>query len=368
MHTNVDRTALIDDPPPTTPFEVVDECGLLRLRHYGPPRAASAAPVLFVYSLFKRPYVLDLLPERSLVQTFLREGFAVYVTDWLPPLSQDGVRGLHDYVNCDLAHAVECVRKREGAERISLVGCCLGGVLAVIYAALHPHTVERLVPFALPFDSRPPFPPGAAAQLVSLYGNVPSWWIRMALNSRVSNPFRLPSFLAEELGEPELEECDGGQRTDVQVRLEQWFGSDVPLAGRLFCEVMQGAFGDSQFAADRLQVGDRCVQLADIECPVLNISAERDLLVPPQDSAAFVERVGSREASNLVFPNGHLGLMVSRAAHETLWPYVASWLRGGVAERQPGIPAPFGSAELLGSTKSARSRAERGASARRGQS
>ena len=339
----MDRTHLIDDPPTTTAFDVVDECGLLRLRHYRSEHAASADPVLFVSSLFKRPYILDLLPERSLVRTFLRQGFSVYLTDWLPPLSEDAGRGLHDYVNCDLARAVECVRKREGVEGVSLVGCCLGGLLSVIYAALHPDDVHRLVPFALPFESRPPFPPGAAAQLVSLYGNVPAWWIRMAMNSRVSNPFQLPAFLAEELGEPELAHSGGSQPTDVVDKLERWFGSDVPLAGRLFCEVMQDAFGDSQFAQSRLQVGDQRVALQHVECPVLNISAERDSVVPPQDSASFIERVGSREANNLVFPSGHLGLMVSRAAHETLWPYVGAWLRGARADRGraalPGVAA-----------------------------
>jgi polyhydroxyalkanoate synthase len=355
----VNRLDLIDDPPPTTPFDVVDECGLLRLRHYRSQRSTSAAPVLFVYSLFKRPYILDLIPERSLVQTFLREGFPVYLTDWLPPLSRDDGRGLHDYVNCDLARAVECVLKREGVERVSLVGCCLGGLLAVIYAALHPHNIERLVPFALPFESRPPFPPGAAAQLVSVYGNVPAWWIRMTMNGRVSNPFQLPAFFAEELGEPELAERGSSEPTDVRYRLEQWFGSDVPLAGRLFCEVMRDAFGDSQFAEGRLCVGDRRVPLEDIECPVLNISAERDLLVPPRDSAFFIERVRSREANNLVFPNGHLGLMVSRAAHQVLWPYVAMWLRGELGNRRRGPLPDVAAPELRSLSRRRRIRGER---------
>ena len=356
---NVDRTDFVDDPPTTTPFDVVDECGLLRLRHYRADRSASAGPVLFVYSLFKRPYILDLLAERSLLQTFLREGFSVYLTDWLPPLSQDAGRGLHDYIDCDLAFAVERVRKLEGGERVSLVGSCLGGLLAVIYAALNPQNVQRLVPFALPFASRPPFPAGAAVQLVSLYGNVPAWWMRMAMNGRVSNPLQLPAFLAEELGEPELAESGGREPTDVGYRLEQWFGSDVPLAGRLFCEVMQDAFGDSQFAQGGLRVGDRRVALEDIQCPVLNISAERDRLVPPHESAAFVERVGSRDANNLIFPNGHLGLMVSRAAHQILWPYVGRWLRGEIGNRRRGPLLDTAAPELRLKSRRRRIRDER---------
>jgi polyhydroxyalkanoate synthase len=229
----------------------------------------------------------------------------------------------------------------------------------VIYAALNPQNVQRLVPFALPFESRPPFPPGAAAQLVSLYGNVPAWWMRMAMNGRVSNPLQLPAFLAEELGEPELAESGGREPTDVGYRLEQWFGSDVPLAGRLFCEVMQDAFGDSQFAQGRLRVGDRRVALEDIQCPVLNISAERDRLVPPHESAAFVERVGSRDANNLIFPNGHLGLMVSRAAHQILWPYVGRWLRGEIGNRRRGPLLDTAAPELRLKSRRRRIRDER---------
>jgi polyhydroxyalkanoate synthase len=356
---NAERTALIDDPSPTTPFDVVDESGLLRLRRYRPAgRSVSAAPVLLVYSLFKRPFILDLLAERSVVRAFLRQGFSVYLTDWLPPLFEDAARGLHDYVGCDLASAVECVRRREGVERISLVGCCLGGLLAVIYAALHPGRVERLVPFALPFESRPPFAPSAAAHLVSLYGNVPAWWIRMAMNGRVANPFGVPAFLAEELGEAELAQPGRSEPTDVERLLDRWFRSDVPLAGRLFCEVMQDAFGDSQFAQGRLHVGDQRVALEQIKCPVLNISAEHDRLVPPRDSASFIERVGSREATNLLFPNGHLGLMVSRAAHERLWPYVGKWLRDDPADRSRVSPADLARAESHAFPRAPASRGE----------
>jgi polyhydroxyalkanoate synthase len=320
------RDRFIDDPPPTTPFDIVDEGGLLRLRHYRAEDRSARPPVLLVYSLFKRPYVLDLLPDRSIVQSFMRQGFSVYLTDWLPPLPEDADCGLQAYVNRDLARAVERIRRRERVDRISLVGCCLGGLLAAIYAALYPRHVQSLVPFALPFESQPTLAPGAAEYLARVFGNVPAWWISAALNARVSNPVHLPAYLAEELGEAELAESPVSPPPEIQSKLERWFGSDVPVAGRLFYRVMQDVIGDAQFAQSRLRVGKRRVALERIRCPVLNISAERDRLVPPQESASFINHVGASEASNLVFPTGHLGLMVSRAAHELLWPQVGKWL------------------------------------------
>jgi len=319
-----------DDPPPTTPFEVAFEAGLLRLRHYRAKRTPSRAPpILLVYSLLKRPFVLDLLPDRSVVRTFLREGFSVYLTDWLPPRLEDAGRGLHDYIESDLAQAVEWIRRREHVERIALVGSCLGGFLAAAYTALHPQHVERLVTFALPFHSRPPFAPAAAEYFAAVYGNIPASWIRAGLNARVADPGRLPAYLAAELGEPALaQRADSPEAATLSHALETWFASDVPFAGRLFLDVMGEAYGRGRFAAGELMVGDRRVALGEIDCPVLNVCAERDQLVPPEESAPFIRHVGSRDATTLMFPCGHLGLMVSRGAHEDLWPRVGRWLSG----------------------------------------
>jgi polyhydroxyalkanoate synthase len=317
------------DPPPTTPFDVVFETGLLRLRHYSPEGQRRGPPVLLVYSLFKRPYVLDLLPDRSVVRSLLRQGLSVYLTDWLPPVKDDAQRSLQDYVEGDLASAVQCVRCQECVERIALTGGCLGGFLATVYAALHAQHVERLAVFALPFASRPPFAPAAAEYLAGMFGNVPAWWIAAGLNARVSDPRSLRTYLAAELGEPDLEDAGSGPEARALRRaFASWLDSDVPFAGRLFLDVMGDAYGRGQFAASRLVVGGRRVALEDIRCPVLNVCAKRDQLVPLADSAAFVQHVGSREAANVVFDCGHVGLMLSRAAHATLWPRIGRWLCG----------------------------------------
>ena len=320
----------LEDPEPTTPFDIVDEGGLLRLRHYRP--SAGPAPsrsVLLVSSLFKRPYILDLLPERSVVRSFLSQGFSVYLTDWVPPGPDDAWRGLDVYVNGDLARAVQYVRTREGIDQVSLVGCCLGGLLALVYAALYPQTVQHLVPFASPIRKRPPLAPAAVDAVLRTYGNVPAWWIHAGLNMRVPTPFYLPGYFAQDFGEPELAKLGWNSPSPVLRALQQWLDSDVPFAGRLFREMMCDVYWDGQLADGRLSVGGRNVALKDICCPVLNISAERDRLAPPPTAVSLTEYLGSRDVTNLVFPTGHLGLMVSLAAQKELWPLVGEWLSGG---------------------------------------
>ena len=76
----------------STPSRIVYEGGKLRLRHYAPVEPAHSTPILFIYALTKRAFILDLAPGRSVVQSLAQQGFHVYLTDWIPPASSDSGR------------------------------------------------------------------------------------------------------------------------------------------------------------------------------------------------------------------------------------------------------------------------------------
>ncbi len=321
------------DPPTRTPFEVVDETGLLRLRRYRLDDNPCVRPVvLLVYSLFKRPYVLDLLPERSIVRSLLAQGFTVYLTDWQPPTAENVERGFDAYVNGDLACAVKHVRAREGIDRVALVGSCFGGLLALLYAALHPESVARVVPVAVPIEMSSAFSPTIVDYVVRMFGNVPGWWIRNWLNAAVPGSSQLTRYLADELDEPALAGTAAGAR--VARAVQTWLESDVPFAGQLFRETMCDAYWRGQLAQGQFRVGERSAALEQIRCPVLNVSGERDRLVPPAAAAPLAECVGGGAVTNLVFPASHLGLLLGAAAHAQLWPQIGAWLRSGPALRE----------------------------------
>src|SRR5438445_3523511 len=146
---------LSEDPPSTTPYEVVYEGGKVRLRHYRAVGEPHTTPLLVVYSLIKRPFILDLQPGRSVVETLTKQGVEVYFIDWIPPARTDSWRGFDAYVNGDLADAVRAVQLHTGAEQVPLLGYCFGALLTTVYTALHPQTVENLVTLTLPLDMSP---------------------------------------------------------------------------------------------------------------------------------------------------------------------------------------------------------------------
>ena len=73
-------------------------------------------------------------------------------------------------------------------------------------------------------------------------------------------------------------------------------------------------------------LGGKLVDLRRITMPVLNIIGTRDDLVSAESSRTITEVIASTDKKSIEFPTGHVGLCVSRAAHEKLWPKVGNWI------------------------------------------
>ena len=143
-----------------------------------------------------------------------RQGFAVYLTDWVPPLYEDRRRGFEAYVNHDLAEVVRVVQQRTGVPHVSLLGYSLGGLLGIVYTALHPTAVKNLLTLMPPLDfgsgvvpwytSVYSLQPTILHRILAFYGNCPAWLIRAAITVMVPSRLSLPLFLRQDLREPAL--------------------------------------------------------------------------------------------------------------------------------------------------------------------
>ena len=69
-------------------------------------------PILIVYALVNRPYIVDLQEGRSLVANLLNLGMDVYITDWGYPSRSDRFLTLDDYINGYINNCVDVVRDR----------------------------------------------------------------------------------------------------------------------------------------------------------------------------------------------------------------------------------------------------------------
>ncbi len=86
-------------------------------------RPAKGPPLLIVYALVNRPYMVDLQHDRSLVKGLLALGLDVYVIDWGYPDRSDRYLTLDDYINRYIDGAVDHLRSRPAAGRSTCSAC-----------------------------------------------------------------------------------------------------------------------------------------------------------------------------------------------------------------------------------------------------
>src|SRR5262249_4789050 len=136
-----------------TPCDVVATDGTARLLHFRSERgdAPSGTPLLLVPSMINRWYVLDLRAGASLVAALVGGGLDVWCLDWGIPEDEDRYRSWTDVLD-RLARMIRRVKRETAADKVGLLGYCMGGTLAAIHAALHNDDVALLVDLAGPID------------------------------------------------------------------------------------------------------------------------------------------------------------------------------------------------------------------------
>ena len=129
-----------------TEYEVIKETGLFRLLHYKSTKErVYKYPLLIVYALINKSYILDLQPNKSWIKNILYQGINVYLLDWKSPGKFDKFTTIDDYVNLFIYDCVEIVKRIENIDKVSLQGYCMGATMSLIYTSLYQKNVKNLI-------------------------------------------------------------------------------------------------------------------------------------------------------------------------------------------------------------------------------
>jgi polyhydroxyalkanoate synthase len=317
--------------------EVVSREGKLTLYHYHPTTGVTnPVPVLIVYALANRPYMMDLETERSMIRGLLDEGLDVYLVDWGYPDGDDRDLDLNDYVETRLGACVHTVCDRHDLDSITLLGVCQGGTFSLCYSALHPDKVRHLVLMVTPVDFHTPdnlltgwLRHVDVDRMVDTLGNIPGALLNWAFISM--KPLRLTGQKYLDM----LDLLDDGEKARTFLRMEKWIHDSPDQAGECFRQFVKDLYQQNRLVEGRLRIGDRVVDLREVTMPVLNIYATQDHIVPPAATLALERHIASPDYTTCAFEGGHIGIYVSNKAQQQVPGTIASWLHErGDSERE----------------------------------
>ena len=115
-----------------TPGKVVFRNELMELIQYAPSTAeVHKIPLLFSPPWINKYYIMDLAPGRSLVQWAVDHGHTVFMISYRNPDERMRHVKMDDYLISGPIAALEVVRDITRAEKVNLLGLCLGGTLTM---------------------------------------------------------------------------------------------------------------------------------------------------------------------------------------------------------------------------------------------
>jgi len=312
-----------------TPRELVHARGTLRLYHYLPQTSdVYRVPLLVVMSLVSKPYIFDLTPGQSFIEHLVRSGFDVYLIDWGLPRHEHRTLGIDDYVADLLPDCIAQVQAHSGEDEVTVLGYCLGGIFATLYAALEPRgPLKNLLLLATPINGegmvlqRKLLTSGGldADALVDTLGNIPS--------SMIEGAFQMLRPLQKASGQATLlNNVDDREFVKAHLRIVRWGADALPFPGEAFRGLAKNFVLDNKIVRGTMKVrGTRC-DLGRVRVPLLHVVAQHDHVVPRDASADLVRLAGSADKQELVIKGGHVSLVAGAGAVTRTWPSIVDWL------------------------------------------
>jgi polyhydroxyalkanoate synthase len=317
-----------------TPKQLVWALNKAKLYRYVPtvPEAQRhRIPLLMVFALMNRPYIFDLRPGHSFVEYMLNKGFDLYLLDWGSPGPEDKNLTFGDYVLEYMPRAIRKLKAVSQVEEFSMLGWCIGAILATSYAALRPDDgLRNLILLTAPLDfsekeaitfarwtAEPNFD---VDKVLETFGNMPAEMIEYGAKALKPVENYVGNFLRlfDNIKDPKVVEAWHAMNT--------WVSDNIPMAGATFRQLIVDLYRNDRLMKGEWVLRGERVEVSKICANLLTVIAETDHITPPCQSRPIMNKVSSKDKELFSTPGGHIGIMAGSGASKVTWPHLEAWL------------------------------------------
>lgn len=295
-----------------------------------PAEKRHRVPIIITFALMNRPSILDLRPGHSYVEWMVNHGYDLYLLDWGTPGPEDKNHKFDDYVLEYIPRAVRKLKSFTGAEEFTMLGWCIGAILATSYAALRPDDgLRNLILLTAPIDFSNPdmtfarwiqgknFP---VDKVLDAFGNMPGEM--MDAGARMLKP--VDNYILNYLRL--WDNIDKPNVVDAWQAMNTWVTDNIPLAGGAFRQLVVDLYRNDRLIKGEWHLRGERVDVGRIRANLLTIIAEADHITPPCMSRTLNDKVSSKDKELYYIPGGHIGIMAGSTGPKVTWPHMDNWL------------------------------------------
>lgn len=321
-------------PIAQTPKQLIWALNKTKLYRYIPvvsEEKRHAIPLLLVFALMNRPSILDLRQGNSFVEFMVRQGYDVYLLDWGAPGIEDKQLNFGDYTLEYLPRAIRKMQAVSGSREFSMLGWCIGAILATSYAALRPddglrnlllltapldYSNKQGITFAQWVDERY----FDVEKVLATFGNVPAEMIEYGAKALKPVENYIGNYLRlwDNLDDPRVVESWHAMNT--------WVTDNIPMTGGVFRQLIVDLYRNDRLMQGTWELRGERVDVSRIRAGLFMIIAESDHITPPCQSESLMPKVSSTDKELFRVPGGHIGIMAGSGASKRTWPHIDAWL------------------------------------------
>ena len=313
-----------------TPKEVIwtrNKAKLYRFLSNEPKK--HSVPLLLVYALINKPYIMDLTKGQSLVEYLVNRGFDVYLIDWGTPGYEDKNMKLDDYIMDYIPRAVKKVLRTSNAKELSILGYCMGGTITSIFASLHPDLpIRNLIFMTTPFDFEDTGLYGEMLdektfdvdRVVETLGLIPPEMIDFG--NKLIKP--MANFYGPYMSL--VDRSDNEKFLKSWKLLQKWLNDGIPFPGEAYRQWIKDFYQQNKLIKGELVIRGKKVDLKNIKANVLNLSGQGDIIAQPHMVEALMDAISSEDKQYIDLPVGHTSIVFGSKANKVTYPTIGDWL------------------------------------------